>query len=92
MEIETEEPSNPFVQVFTPQGMEEMGLDLATGLDLEQRYIALHKAGKDLEELRRKGKLEDELRAVSAAVSPGPSRSSSGPRTIGSMPSRCAVR
>ncbi len=27
IEIETEEPSNPFVQVFTPQGMEEMGLD-----------------------------------------------------------------
>jgi ATP-dependent HslUV protease ATP-binding subunit HslU len=27
VEIETEEPSNPFVQVFTPQGMEEMGLD-----------------------------------------------------------------
>lgn len=46
--------------------MEEMGLDLATGLDLEQRYIGLHKAGKDLEELRRKGKLDEELRAVSA--------------------------
>jgi ATP-dependent HslUV protease ATP-binding subunit HslU len=27
VEVETEEPSNPFVQVFTPQGMEEMGLD-----------------------------------------------------------------
>jgi ATP-dependent HslUV protease ATP-binding subunit HslU len=27
VEIETEEQSNPFVQVFTPQGMEEMGLD-----------------------------------------------------------------
>ena len=27
VEIETEESSNPFVQVFTPQGMEEMGLD-----------------------------------------------------------------
>jgi len=27
VEIEIEEPSNPFVQVFTPQGMEEMGLD-----------------------------------------------------------------
>ncbi|MFY9233689.1 MAG: ATP-dependent protease ATPase subunit HslU [Fimbriimonadaceae bacterium] len=27
VEIETEEPSNPFVQVFTPQGLEEMGLD-----------------------------------------------------------------
>ncbi len=27
VEIEVEESSNPFVQVFTPQGMEEMGLD-----------------------------------------------------------------
>jgi ATP-dependent HslUV protease ATP-binding subunit HslU len=27
VEIETEEANNPFVQVFTPQGMEEMGLD-----------------------------------------------------------------
>lgn len=27
VEIDVEEPSNPFVQVFTPQGMEEMGLD-----------------------------------------------------------------
>ena len=27
VEIETEEASNPFVQVFTPQGMEEMGID-----------------------------------------------------------------
>ncbi len=27
VEIEIEEPQNPFVQVFTPQGMEEMGLD-----------------------------------------------------------------
>ena len=27
VEIEVEETSNPFVQVFTPQGMEEMGLD-----------------------------------------------------------------
>ncbi|MFI5384993.1 MAG: ATP-dependent protease ATPase subunit HslU [Fimbriimonadales bacterium] len=27
VEVEIEETSNPFVQVFTPQGMEEMGLD-----------------------------------------------------------------
>lgn len=27
IEVETEEVQNPFVQVFTPQGMEEMGLD-----------------------------------------------------------------
>ncbi|HRF59618.1 MAG TPA: ATP-dependent protease ATPase subunit HslU [Fimbriimonadaceae bacterium] len=29
IEIETEESSSPFLQVFTPQGMEEMGLDMA---------------------------------------------------------------
>ncbi len=28
VEIETEESNSPFVQVFTPQGLEEMGLDL----------------------------------------------------------------
>ncbi len=28
VEIEVEEPSNPFVQVFSPQGLEEMGLDV----------------------------------------------------------------
>jgi len=28
VEIETEEQASPFVQVFTPQGMEEMGLDM----------------------------------------------------------------
>lgn len=28
VEIETEEQSSPFVQVFTPQGLEEMGLDM----------------------------------------------------------------
>ena len=50
-------------QVYT-RVMEEMGLDLGSALDLEQRYIALQKAGKDLEELRRKSKLEEELRAV----------------------------
>ena len=27
VEIETDEASHPFVQVFTAQGMEEMGLD-----------------------------------------------------------------
>ncbi len=29
VEIETEETSNPFVQVFSPQGLEEMGLDMS---------------------------------------------------------------
>jgi ATP-dependent HslUV protease ATP-binding subunit HslU len=31
VEIETEESTNPFIQVFTPQGMEEMGLDSNPG-------------------------------------------------------------
>lgn len=29
VEIDVEEPQNPFVQVFSPQGMEEMGLDMS---------------------------------------------------------------
>lgn len=49
--------------VFT-RVLEDSGLDLSTALDLEQRYVALHRAGKDLEALRKAGKLEDELRAV----------------------------
>ncbi len=31
VEVETEESSSPFLQVFSPQGMEEMGLDGAPG-------------------------------------------------------------
>lgn len=31
VEVEVEESGNPFLQVFTPQGMEEMGLDMAGG-------------------------------------------------------------
>jgi hypothetical protein len=46
--------------------LEDAGLDLATALELEQRYIALHRAGKDLEALRKAGKLDEELRAVPA--------------------------
>jgi len=34
VEVETEESSSPFVQVFTPQGMEEMGLDSVPGSGL----------------------------------------------------------
>ena len=41
--------------------LEDAGLDLATALDLEQRYIAIHRAGKDLEALRKAGKLDEEL-------------------------------
>ena len=29
VEVDVEEPQNPFVQVFSPQGMEEMGLDMS---------------------------------------------------------------
>jgi ATP-dependent HslUV protease ATP-binding subunit HslU len=32
VEIEFEEANSPFVQVFTPQGMEEMGIDMLGGL------------------------------------------------------------
>lgn len=32
VDVDTEEPSNPFIQVFTPQGMEEMGLDSNPGM------------------------------------------------------------
>src|SRR5262249_46472180 len=32
VEVETEESSNPFIQVFTPQGLEEMGLDSNPGM------------------------------------------------------------
>ncbi|MCH8273736.1 MAG: ATP-dependent protease ATPase subunit HslU [Armatimonadetes bacterium] len=32
IEVEVEEAQTPFLQVFTPQGMEEMGLDLSTQL------------------------------------------------------------
>jgi ATP-dependent HslUV protease ATP-binding subunit HslU len=32
VEIEFDEPNSPFVQVFTPQGMEEMGIDMLGGL------------------------------------------------------------
>ena len=46
--------------------LDELGLNLATGLEMEQRYVALHQAGKDMEELRKTGKLQDALKAVSA--------------------------
>ncbi|QSQ19575.1 hypothetical protein JY651_30205 [Pyxidicoccus parkwayensis] len=46
--------------------LKDMGLDLASALELEQRYVALHRAGKDLEALKRTGKLDEELRAVPA--------------------------
>jgi ATP-dependent HslUV protease ATP-binding subunit HslU len=38
VEISVEESSNPFVQVFSPQGIEEMGLDMAGGAFGGSRY------------------------------------------------------
>lgn len=49
------------------KGLEDLGIDLARALDLEARYIALLDDGADWAELRRKGTLDDTLRAVSAA-------------------------
>lgn len=39
VEIEVEESSNPFLQVFTPQGLEEMGLDMSIQGPLSGRRI-----------------------------------------------------
>lgn len=50
------------------RALDAMGLDLASALDLEQRYIHLLASGKDLAALRRASKLEDEVRAVPARV------------------------
>jgi hypothetical protein len=44
--------------------LEDMGLDLPSGLDLEQRYILLRDEGKDLFALHREGKLDDAVKAV----------------------------
>ena len=46
------------------KALEAMHLDLSVALDLEQRYIALRESGKDFGELRRAGKLDDEVRGV----------------------------
>jgi hypothetical protein len=48
------------------RALEDAKLDLASGLDLEQRYIALLDEGGDLKALRASGKLDERLRAVSA--------------------------
>jgi hypothetical protein len=50
------------------RAMEELGLDLARGLDLEQRYIHLLDTGADLNALRAEGRLDDVIRAVPATV------------------------
>jgi hypothetical protein len=49
------------------QAMEDLSIDLSRALDLEQRYIALMDDGRDWADLRRRGALEDTLRAVSAS-------------------------
>jgi hypothetical protein len=46
------------------KALDDLGLDLARGLDLEQRYIALLDDGQDLAALRQASKLDDTLRAV----------------------------
>jgi hypothetical protein len=48
------------------QALEDMGLDLVSGLDLEQRYIALLDDGADFDALRKASKLDEALAAVSA--------------------------
>ncbi|MBI5532513.1 MAG: hypothetical protein HY898_07350 [Deltaproteobacteria bacterium] len=50
------------------QALVDIRLDLASGLELEQRYIALLDRGADFTDLRRKGKLDDEVRAVPTDV------------------------
>jgi len=48
------------------QALRDAGLNLQTGLELEQRYIALLDDGHDFDDLREKGMLEDTIRAVPA--------------------------
>ncbi len=47
------------------RALEEQGVDLGYGLELEQRYIAILDGSSDWDELRRTAKLTDALRAVS---------------------------
>ena len=55
-------------QTSSAATLEDVGMDLAMGLDLEQRYIALLDQGEDLEVLRDKGQLDARVRAVSSGV------------------------
>jgi hypothetical protein len=48
------------------KALEDLGLDLARGLDLEARYVHLLDSGADWDELRRTAALEDALRKVPA--------------------------
>jgi hypothetical protein len=49
------------------QTLEEAQLDLASGLDLEQRYIAVL-AAHDLKALQQSGKLDDQVKAVPESI------------------------
>jgi hypothetical protein len=50
------------------RALEEVGMDLARGLELEQRYIALLDAGESFDALRARAALDDAIRAVSPVV------------------------
>jgi hypothetical protein len=52
-------------RIYT-QALVDLRLDLSSALDLEQRYITLLDRGADLGELRRLGRLDDELKAIAA--------------------------
>lgn len=47
------------------QALEDAGLDLARGLELEARYVALLEGGADIDALVSEGKLDDAIRDVS---------------------------
>lgn len=49
--------------VYT-QALEDIGLDLVKGLELEQRYIALLDDGEDIQKLKESVKLDDALAGV----------------------------
>lgn len=57
------ELSDAATRVFT-QALIDLRLDLASALDLEQRYIVLLDRGIDFAQLRKTGRLDDELRAL----------------------------
>lgn len=49
------------------QALEDLRLDLASALELEQRYILMLDRGVDLAQLRRAGRLDEELAALPLA-------------------------
>ncbi len=52
-------------RIYT-QALVDLRLDLSSALDLEQRYVTLLDRGADLGELRRLGRLDDELKSIAA--------------------------